>query len=173
MGLITENNAHYYSGQQAYIESTGGSNISIKWSGNVALEQTIIGSQNSNYEVFKNGVILTESTDYNLVNGSVVIGSLSINDEVIIQLKKSARENNYGSYSYTSLNDIINNFIVAYVGNGKLIPSIKRTDIIFHAKRAIQEFSYDTLKSIKSQEITVPLNLSVIIPQDYVNYVKI
>ena len=53
------------------------------------------------------------------------------------------------------------------------MPSVKRTDVVFHAKRAIQEFSYDTLKSIKSQEITVPLNLSVIIPQDYVNYVKI
>ena len=34
-------------------------------------------------------------------------------------------------------------------------------------------FSYDTLKSIKSQELTVPDSLSVIIPQDYVNYVKL
>ncbi len=173
MGLITENNAHYYSGQQAYIESTGGSNISIKWNGDVTLEPTIAGSQNSNYEVFKNGIILTESTDYNLVNGAVVIVAISINDEIIIQLKKSARENNYGSYSYIKLDDIINNFIVAYVGDDKLMPSVKRTDVVFHAKRAIQEFSYDTLKSIKSQEITVPLNLSIIIPQDYVNYVSI
>jgi hypothetical protein len=36
----------------------------------------------------------------------------------------------------------------------------------------MQEFSYDTLRSMKSQELTVPNNLSVPIPQDYVNYVK-
>jgi len=80
--------------------------------------------------------------------------------------------NNYGSYIYISLNDIINNFMVAYIGAGKLIPSAKRTDIMFHAKRGLQEFSYDTLKVIKSQELTIPPSLSIIIPQDYVNYVK-
>ena len=82
-------------------------------------------------------------------------------------------EENYGSYAYIKLDDIINNFIVAYVGADKLIPSVKRTDIIFHAKRGLQEFSYDTLKSIKSQELTIPPSLNVVIPQDYVNYVKI
>ena len=174
MGLITENNAHYYSGQQAYIEETGGSNISIQWVGDVVLKPTIDGVQNSNYEVFKNNALLTESTDYNLINNeSVVIGSLSINDEIIIQLKQSARQENYGGYAYVSLNDVVNNFIVAYVGEDKLIPRVKRSDIIFHAKRGLQEFSYDTINSIKSQELTVPLNLSVPIPQDYVNYVSI
>ena len=81
-------------------------------------------------------------------------------------------EKNYGSYAYISLDDIINNFIVAYVGQGKLIPSAKRTDLIFHAKRGLQEFSYDTLKSIKSQELTIPHSLSLPLPQDYVNYVR-
>jgi len=37
----------------------------------------------------------------------------------------------------------------------------------------LQEFSYDTLKSVKSQELTVPSSLSLIIPQDYVNYTNI
>jgi hypothetical protein len=36
----------------------------------------------------------------------------------------------------------------------------------------MQEFSYDTLKSIKSQELNIPNSLSVAIPQDYVNYAK-
>ena len=89
-----------------------------------------------------------------------------------IQLKQSAINNNYGSYSYTTLDDIINNFIVGYVGVGKIISSCKRTDIMFHAKRGLQEFSYDTLKSIKSQELNIPPSLSIPIPQDYVNYVK-
>ena len=80
---------------------------------------------------------------------------------------------NYGGYQYTSLNDVINNFMVAYVGAGKLIPSAKRTDIIFHAKRGMQEFSYDTLKTIKSQELTISPSLTAVIPQDYVNYVRL
>jgi hypothetical protein len=81
-------------------------------------------------------------------------------------------EENYGSYSYISLNDVVNNFMVAYVGTGKLIGSVKRTDVIFHAKRSMQEFSYDTLKSIHSMELNVPNSLSVVLPQDYVNYVR-
>jgi len=82
-------------------------------------------------------------------------------------------EKNYGSYAYTKLDDVINNFLVAYVGAGKLIPSVKRTDVIFHAKRAMQEFSYDTLKSVNKLEVSVPHNLSIPIPQDYVNYVNL
>jgi len=67
---------------------------------------------------------------------------------------------------------VIDNFLIAYVGAGKLIPSVNRTDVIFHAKRGLQEFSYDTLKSVRSQELTVPLTLTLTIPQDYVNYVR-
>jgi hypothetical protein len=81
-------------------------------------------------------------------------------------------EDNYGSYQYVKLNDVVSNFIVGYVGRDKLIPNVKRTDIIFHAKRAMQEFSYDTLKSIKSAELTVPPSLTLVVPQDYTNYVK-
>jgi hypothetical protein len=39
--------------------------------------------------------------------------------------------------------------------------------------RAIQEFSYDIFRSFKSQEIEVPNTLKMILPQDYVNYVKV
>jgi hypothetical protein len=90
-----------------------------------------------------------------------------------IQLIESAIEDNHGEYSYTRLNDVIDNFLIAYVGAGKLIPSVKRSDVIFHARRGLQEFSYDTLKSVKSSELSVPPSLSVAIPQDYVNYVKV
>ena len=82
-------------------------------------------------------------------------------------------EENYGDYSYIKIKDIVNNLRIAYVGPGKLIPSVKTTDIVFHAKRSLQEFSYDTLRSIHSQELNVPSNLSVPLPQDYVNYVNV
>jgi len=63
MGLITENNAHYYSGQQAYISGANATNVSIKWVGNTILKPTIQGVQNSNYQVFINNQLKTEITD--------------------------------------------------------------------------------------------------------------
>tara|TARA_R110000765_G_scaffold68499_4_gene132405 strand:+ start:732 stop:1637 length:906 start_codon:yes stop_codon:yes gene_type:complete len=80
--------------------------------------------------------------------------------------------NDHGSYQFTSLEDIINNFVIAYVGEGKIISKIKRTDIQFHAMRALQELSFDTFKSTKSQEIELPPSLTMVLPRDYVNYVK-
>ncbi len=81
--------------------------------------------------------------------------------------------NDFGGYQFISLDHIINNFMIAYVGEGKIIPKIKRTDVAFHAQRAIQELSYDTFKSTKSQEIEIPPSLIMLLPQDYVNYVKL
>ena len=80
---------------------------------------------------------------------------------------------NFGGYQFISLEHIIANFTIAYVGEGKIIPKIRRTDIAFHAQRAIQELSFDTFKSIKSQEITLPPSNTMALPQDYVNYTKI
>ena len=81
--------------------------------------------------------------------------------------------NDFGNYQFTSLDNIINQFMVVYVGEDKVISKIKRTDVAFHAQRAMQELSFDTFKSCKSQEITVPASLQMILPQDYVNYTKI
>ena len=80
---------------------------------------------------------------------------------------------NYGGYQFTSLQDIINNFMVIYVGEGKVIPKAKRLDVAFHAQRALAELSFDVFKSCKAQEITVPATLQMTLPQDYVNYAKI
>ena len=81
--------------------------------------------------------------------------------------------NDFGGYQFISLEHIITNFTIAYVGEGKIIPKIKRTDIAFHAQRAIQELSFDTFKSVKSQEITLPPSNTMVLPQDYVNYTKV
>jgi len=81
--------------------------------------------------------------------------------------------NDFGSYQFVSLKDIINQFMVIYVGEDKIIPKAKRLDVAFHAQRALAELSFDTLKSVKAQEVTVPASLQMILPQDYVNYTKI
>jgi len=79
----------------------------------------------------------------------------------------------FGNYQFVSLNDVVNQFMVVYVGEDKLISKASRTDVAFHAQRGLAELSFDTLKSCKAQEITVPASLQMILPQDYVNYTKL
>ena len=78
-----------------------------------------------------------------------------------------------GGYQFVSLNDIISQFMIVYVGEDKIIPKASRADVAFHAQRALAELSFDTFKSTKSFEVVVPANLTLKLPQDYVNYVKI
>ena len=80
---------------------------------------------------------------------------------------------NLGTYQFVTLDNIINAFMYAYVGEMKIISKVNRTDVQFYAMRAIQELSYDVFRSVKSQEIEVPPTLKMILPQDYVNYVKL
>ena len=80
---------------------------------------------------------------------------------------------NFGGYQFVSLTDIINQFMAVYVGEDKIIPKARRVDVAFHAQRALAELSFDTFKSCKAMEITVPATLQMILPQDYVNYTKI
>tara|TARA_R100001463_G_scaffold90924_1_gene145577 strand:+ start:41 stop:1399 length:1359 start_codon:yes stop_codon:yes gene_type:complete len=79
----------------------------------------------------------------------------------------------WGYYQYISLGEIVNNFIAAYVGENKVFENVNDGDISYHAHRALQELSYDTLKSINSQEITLPPSLQMTLPNNYVNYTKI
>ena len=78
-----------------------------------------------------------------------------------------------GYYSRVNLNDIINNFIVGYTGDGKVLPKIQRYDVAFWAQRSVQEFSYDIFHSEKAIEIELNSTLQLSLPSDYVNYVDI
>jgi len=195
MGLITENNQQYYAGVQKFLSAAGtGQAFTTTFDTGLVLGSYDPLQPNyalNNFKLYTaNAGVLTytEYTSPYTVSGNTITftGNLAANTSVVVQLKilsggeygnrdayGNTVEENYGSYSYIKLDDIINNFLVAYVGDGKLITSCKRTDLVFHAKRGLQEFSYDTLKSIKSQELSIPPELSVVIPQDYVNYTKI
>ena len=194
MGLITESNQQYYAGSQKYLSIAGAGqaftttfDTSLVFGSSDPLQTNYALNNFKLYTALPGVLTYTEYIlPYTVVGNVITItGALDVNTSIVVQLKSldggqygnrdafgQAVEDNYDSYSYIKLEEIINNFLVAYVGTGKLIPSCKRTDIIFHAKRGLQEFSYDTLNSIKSQELNIPPSLSVIIPQDYVNYVK-
>lgn len=85
----------------------------------------------------------------------------------------SPQDQNWGNYQYTSLGDIVNNFMLMYVGNDKLINNVSKYNVLFHAKRGIQEINYDAMKEIKVLEMSICDDLKFILPPDYVNYVRI
>ena len=197
MSLLTENNRQYYEGAQGFRGDGNTTKFTTTFNTNLVFGSAIpsdINYQKNNFKLYTSVSGIPGSwsevvSDYS-VTGNVItfLNAPSNNLYIVVQLKKlnggnygttlndkaygTTVEKNYGSYSYTKLSDVINNFLIAYVGPGKLIQDVKRTDVIFHAKRAMQEFSYDTLRSINSQELNVPHNLSVVMPQDYVNYVN-
>ena len=82
-------------------------------------------------------------------------------------------EQNWGEYQYLSLGDVVNNFMLMYVGNDKLVNNVKRYDVLFHAKRAIQELNYDALKEVRIIEMSICEDLKLVLPPDYVNWVRI
>ncbi len=199
--MMQENNRQYYEGAQSFVSDAGGTAGQVfTTTFDTDLIFNAVSSATPSYAL-NNFKLYTSPTGaastyteytspYTVsVNAITITGALPANTVVVVQLKKldggnygntigekafgNVVEENYGSYAYARLGDIVNNFLIAYVGVGKLIPSVKRTDVIFHAKRAIQEFSYDTLRSVNAQELTVPKNLSVVLPQDYVNYVEV
>lgn len=86
---------------------------------------------------------------------------------------QQSEDENWGSYQYTKLGDIVNNFMLMYVGNDKLINNAERYNVLFHAKRGIQELNYDALKETKVIELSVADNATIVLPPDFVNWVRI
>jgi len=199
MSLITETNQQYYQGAQGF--RGDGVKLAFETTFDTDLVLGSFDPNNINYALNNFKLYTSTSglpgsyseyvTTFTVVNNAITFEAGSepaVGLYVVVQLKKldgglygsteaekaygQTVEDNYGGYSYITLHDAIDNFMVGYVGDGKLIQTAKKSDILFFAKRGLQEFSYDTLKSIKSAELTIPISLTLALPQDYVNYVK-
>ncbi len=195
MANITETNQQYYQGAQQFIADGSSGSFTTTFDTDLVFgsyDPTENNYMLNNFKLYTSATGLPGSfteyiASYTVSGNTINISSTPTNGTYfVVQLKSldggnygdgdaygNAVENNYGSYEYIKLGDAIDNFMVGYVGDGKIIQKAKKSDIVFFAKRSLQEFSYDTLKSIHSQELTVPANLTVPLPQDYVNYVKI
>jgi len=194
-GLITETNSQYYSGSQTFEAPIVNSTIKATFDTDLifgSYDPTTAGYNLNNFKLYVSqlgipGSFVEYTSSYTVSNNVITLDvPPQSNEWFVIQLLSQyggeygdrdaygdAVEDNYGGYAYTTLEDVITNFMIGYVGAGKLIPSAKTTDVMFFAKRGLQEFSYDTLKSIRSQELNIPANLSIPLPQDYVNYVNV
>ena len=78
-----------------------------------------------------------------------------------------------GYYQRTNIQTMIDNFMIAYVGDGKTLTKVPRYEVAFHMQRCIQEFSYDIFHSEKRIELEMGPANQIVMPSDYVNYVKI
>ena len=155
----------YYAGSQNFRWNTGDSrDFSIT---TIDPLPTVAGD----FWVYKNGAVV-DSVYYTYTGTTLTIlntYSLANNDLITVQLKEKI----YGDYRYTKLSDLVNNFMFSYVGDGKIINRANRRDVLFHAKRGIQEFAYDITKVEKIQEIEIGPTLSMPMPKDYVSMVNV
>ena len=179
MGLITRTAEAYYNQQQSFT----GNGVLKAFTLTTAFFPTLPADGVSNIDVFVDDNLIN-SANYSYSSGVVTFSANTNNadqllsggapkDGLSIVVKESAKVEKFGGYRYIPLADIVNNYLVAYVGDGKLIPTCTKTDVLFHAKRGIQEFSYDITRIEKIQEVEVSSSLSVPFPQDYVNYVRL
>ena len=163
MAFITETAYQYYNTSQKFTATANQTLFDLTFDP--------LPSAESKFTIFINSEEIDDDLyTYNNSSGRITFAAGRAAGEVVVVKLKDQK---LGNYRYISLVDIINNYIAAYVGDGKLINNTKRMDVLFHAKRGIQEFSYDVSRVEKIQEVEVGTSLSVAMPQDYVHYVRI
>jgi hypothetical protein len=83
------------------------------------------------------------------------------------------QDKNWGSYQYIELKDIVNDFMMMNVGNGKHLNNVNRYEVIYQAKQAIKKLNYDALREIKVIELSVSdTTFSTVLPPDYVGLIR-
>jgi len=165
MPLFTGTQRQYYDASQTVV-STGAAALP-------ALTFDPLPALETEFDVFVGGDELNANLySYNASNGVITMAPALANGTSVV-VRQITQAETLGNYQYIGINDLITNFQIGYVGENKIIPKVKLTDISFHVQRAIAELSYDTLRSEKTQEIEIPPTLRMRLPHDYVNYVKI
>ena len=182
MGLLgTTTEQSYYKQSQTFTGDGSGSSGTVAFTLTTAFFPTLPTFE-TEFDVFINGTQIS-SSNYSYSSPTLTFSATDVNADVqatngaplsglTVLVKENKPEEAFGSYQFVSIDDIINNFMISYVGNEKIINRVRRADVAFHAQRALQEFSYDTFKCKKTFEAEVPPTLKLPLPQDYVNGVK-
>ena len=158
MGLITETNQQYYQGAQGFLSNQVAAGESFSTTFDTDL---VFGDWNpanadyglNNFKLYTSangfpGTYAEYLLAYTVVNNTVTFtAALPVGTFVAVQLKilnggqygqtqiekafGDTVEENYGSYEYIKLTDAIDNFMVGYVGDGKLLQKAKKSDVLF------------------------------------------
>lgn len=81
-------------------------------------------------------------------------------------------ESQWGNYQYIKLVDLIDNFMM-YRDDDDYTSTSHRYQVLFQARKGIRELYYDVLREIKGVSMELPPTLTMHLPPDYVNYVRI
>lgn len=82
-------------------------------------------------------------------------------------------ESKHGGYVYVTLEEMVNNFMSNFTGDSEILGKVKRSKVIYYMKQGIKNFNFNALKEVKAVELSLNDTLDVILPMDYVNYVRI
>jgi hypothetical protein len=96
-----------------------------------------------------------------------------MSNQILPPINYYTNESNWGNYQYITLSQLVDNFMLNYVGDDKLLSNVKRYNVLSHFKRGIQEFNYDSVKEVKAMEVELSDSLLLTLPVDYVSYVRI
>lgn len=82
-------------------------------------------------------------------------------------------EENWGNYQFVGLEEIVNNFIQNFTGDSSLLGYVPRSRVIYQAKQGIRQFTFEALHQVKVVELELGEANDIILPPDYVEYVRI
>jgi len=82
-------------------------------------------------------------------------------------------DDNWGDYQFVGIEDIVNNFIQNYTGDSSLLGYVPRSKVIYQAKQGIKQFTFEALHQVKVVELELGEANDVILPPNFVSYVRI
>ena len=85
----------------------------------------------------------------------------------------TARDNGLGYAQFTTLEEVINSYMAAEVGEDLAVDNVPRHRVEFHAQRGLQELSYDILQSKGTLEYQLDSTLQIPVPQDAVKITQV
>lgn len=78
----------------------------------------------------------------------------------------------WGNYQYITLEEVINNYMMS-MSSDDLTSTTPRHKILYQARRGFRELHYDVLREVRAIELELPPSLTITLPPDFVNYVRI
>lgn len=78
----------------------------------------------------------------------------------------------FGNYQYVTLNDLINGYMMGRDADD-YTSTVPRYKVLYQAKRGLRELYYDVLREVRAIELDLSPMLTVVLPPDFVNYVRI
>lgn len=81
-------------------------------------------------------------------------------------------ESRHGEYQCTTLEDIINSYMMSRDPDDYTF-AVPRHKVLYQARRGMRELYYDVVRDIRAIELELSPRLNIILPPDFVNYVRI